>query len=106
MRHKLLFFLFFLLFLLLGHFSKGNTSIDSLFNNLKEINDDSLKVDALIDLSIVFCDSNVDKAVFYARQALNLSNRINYKSGIAKSNLNFGKIFLKPKIINPLLIII
>lgn len=60
---------------------------------LQNTDNDTLRVSLLNDIAIAFSDTNIDRSVYYARQALNLANQINYKEGIALSNMNLADIF-------------
>ena len=47
--------------------------------------DDTAKCNLLIDLSETYHKSNTEKGLYYGNQGLDLSRKLNYKSGIARS---------------------
>ncbi len=82
--------------------AKGSQQeIPELTRKLQNTGIDSLRVMILNQLSLAYCDTNTDRSVFYARQALNLANQINFQEGIARSNINFGYIFTKNRSFQP-----
>ena len=64
--------------------------IDSLLSELPITTEDSNKVNFLIDLSFTYCSINPDKGINYGNQALKLSQKLNWKKGIANSNSKIG----------------
>ncbi|MCF8228697.1 MAG: tetratricopeptide repeat protein [Bacteroidales bacterium] len=69
--------------------------IDMLIKKYKHASEDSSKVLLLNKLALAFSDTNVDISTQYARQGLNLANKINYRYGIALSNRNLAYAFLQ-----------
>jgi signal transduction histidine kinase/DNA-binding response OmpR family regulator len=55
--------------------------------------DDSSKVDALIKLFTKTFGSDVDQAEMYAREALTLSNHLNYVKGMIDSHRSLGEVY-------------
>lgn len=67
-----------------------NRVIDSLLSGLKIAKEDTEKINILNVISDKFTRGKPDSAIFYARQALVLSTRINYQLGEADAYLNIG----------------
>ncbi len=66
--------------------------IDSIKNlpvpaNLK------VKVDRLNEFSYFYCILSTDSSLFYAKKALKLADSIHYQLGLAKSNINIGRVY-------------
>ena len=76
----------------IAHYSwlTAQSSIDSLLNELKTTKEDTIKVNLLNTLSWEYHYSDYDKANEYAQQALQLSNKVNYKKGVATSFYRIG----------------
>ncbi|MCD4772365.1 MAG: tetratricopeptide repeat protein [Bacteroidales bacterium] len=70
-------------------------SVRILLNELQHPQNDSSQVDILNKISLNYLNSNMKESLIFARNALNLSNIIDYKSGIAKANCNLGNIFFE-----------
>lgn len=68
-----------------------NTSIEKLENSLMGMLDGKEKVDALLSLCDSVKEKEPKKLNFYAGQALDISQKINYKLGIAKSHKFIGQ---------------
>lgn len=66
--------------------------IDSL-NAIIEHGNDSLKIDALNELSILFCESDLLRAEMNARNAIALSKKTGSKSLLARSMLRLGSVY-------------
>lgn len=64
--------------------------IDSLQKVVSANNGDSLQVKALIELSKQFASSDLDKSIEYAKSAVTLSEKINFKKGRAESLKRVG----------------
>ncbi|PCH99178.1 MAG: hypothetical protein COB85_00525 [Bacteroidetes bacterium] len=69
--------------------------IDSLESSLLQSNEDSNKVSIQFQLYSFYKRSNLDKALDNANESLQLSRKLNYKKGIAKSLGNIGSIKYK-----------
>ena len=69
-----------------------NSYIDSLTTIATKSNNDTSKVDALINLAAKLMHSEPDKADQYATEALSVSKNINYKKGEANANAKLGNI--------------
>ncbi len=61
------------------------TRADSLLNDIKNLDDDSLKVSQYLDLGLEFLGSDIKKAIYYLDEAISLGQKINYKTGLAKA---------------------
>ena len=70
--------------------TQGQERIDSLLTELPTSNDDSNKVNILIDLSFNYNSIDPDEGIKYGRQALGLSEKLNWKKGIADANRTIG----------------
>src|SRR3990172_5624082 len=67
-----------------------NPAIDSLQKSLLTAKEDTNKVKLLNDISKFYLYYLPPKATRYADEALALSNKLNFKNGIAESYLNLG----------------
>ena len=65
--------------------AQNQNTIDSLFNILKETEEDTIKVNILINLAWNLSGSNPDTSLILANEALTLSEKIRSKKHIAKS---------------------
>ncbi|MES2285198.1 MAG: tetratricopeptide repeat protein [Bacteroidota bacterium] len=68
--------------------------IDSLQNLVATTNQDTTKISAWIELSILYQDNNSDTAFAYVQQAFDLSVKINHKNSLGKSHNKFGDLYL------------
>jgi tetratricopeptide (TPR) repeat protein len=98
---KNIFLSFFFVAMVSIGFSHDKKSIEVLFQKFNQSGIDSSRVLILNEMALAFCDTNLAISKQYARQALNLANKIKYRPGIALSNKNFGFIFLKSKSYQP-----
>ena len=74
--------------------SQYQLKIDSLTNVLKTLKEDTSKVNAQNELCRqVYQKGEYEQAIKYVTDALQLSKKINFKEGEAKSYLNIGNIF-------------
>ena len=90
------FFCLLFLFILSFSYSQNTHKIDSLLICLKKTQADSSKVNCLNELSIAYRTiSNYDTALYYATAALQLSQQLAFKRGIAKANNRIGNIYLE-----------
>ncbi len=71
-------------------FSQNPSKIDVLLQALEVVNEDTNKVNILVQLSEQYRLLNIETAMKYDRQALKLSQKINYKLGMAISLNNIG----------------
>jgi two-component system, NarL family, sensor histidine kinase UhpB len=72
-------------------FSYGqNTKIDSMLQVLKISKEDTAKVNTLNRLATELMSYSPDTAIYFTEQAKALSIKLNYKMGIATSNLQIG----------------
>lgn len=78
-------FSFLIIFLILSKFTFGTTNIDSLKTALQTTTHDTLKVKTLIALWEATAYSNMDEAMHYSHEALNLSLKSNDTRGLAES---------------------
>lgn len=82
---------YFIGFLLLNNICYAQQStIDSLSVLIEQSEEDSTKVQIMLDLSKLYFVSDPNKAISISEQAKALSESINYKSGVAYSNKNIG----------------
>jgi len=88
-------------FTIFSIYSSDQDSINILINKLQQSKHDSSQVNLLNKISLNYSDNDLQNSLKYARQALNLSNKINYKPGIAKANCNLGNIFNEQKKYQP-----
>lgn len=87
MKKIFLTLLFSLFFCLLN---AQQAKIDSLFSEYSKTSIDTIKVNLLLKLYVEYSNFNAAKGIGSLRDALELSNRINYKKGICKSNTFLG----------------
>ncbi len=85
--------IFVFLIIFISSISLHATDIKSLFKELNECKQDSDKVSVLIKLSNYYEVHNTDSALLMAQKALDLSNSINYTSGIIASTQKIGIIY-------------
>ena len=87
-------YLIFLLTLINSHLSlaqkQGQTKIDSLLQELPKAKDDTNKVNLLVNLSYGYYAINPDEGIKYGLQGILLSEKIQWKKGIALSSKNLG----------------
>ena len=84
-------FLFFIL-IFSAAFSQSS-KIDSLNKVVAGTGPDSAKVDALYLLCREYLNESLDTSLLYAKHELFLSEKINYRKGMAFANKNFGTIY-------------
>ena len=82
---KLLFF-----FLLLSNFSYSQAPPDSLFSIVSSSSSDTLKINALLQLSGYYNDSNPNKGIEYLNQAYQIAKKTDAKEFIAKVTNQLG----------------
>lgn len=70
--------------------SRAQNEIDSLTKLIQTHGEDTVKVLAYIELSQITRGNQPEKAMEYARKALDLSKKLKYKKGIGFSNLRLG----------------
>ena len=81
----------FLLVLAWGNtFAKNLEKKDSLLQIIQTTKQDTIKVDALNRLFLIYEFSDTVIALEYLKKALILSEKINYKEGIALTKIRFG----------------
>lgn len=79
------------LLLALLSFSLINNSLaqipksDSLLNVLSKLEEDSVKVNAYLDLGLELMSSDANQSIAYLDDAIKLASKINYKKGLAKA---------------------
>ena len=71
--------------------------IDSMQNQLPKLQEDSNKVNLLLNLGNAYFSVNPGEGIRQDKQAADLSKKINWKRGIAQSNYSIGNILLKWK---------
>jgi len=67
-------------------------NLDSIYIQVNALPNDTLKVLELNDLSFKYIDNQIDTAFLLGQSALNLSERLNYEYGIAKSLFLLGRV--------------
>jgi len=88
---KLRLCLFSLLFLMSQFVFCQQETIDSLRQRLKSANlSDTVKIDVLNRLGVVYLNSQPDSALVFANEAMNLSKDIGYQRGMAEANTSLG----------------
>jgi tetratricopeptide (TPR) repeat protein len=75
-------------------YSSNRSKVDSLLQVLGTKGEDTSKVNLLIKLSSYYNKRNPDSALVLARQATELSKKLNFKIGIASGNLMQAESFL------------
>lgn len=70
---------------------KGHSSLEQLENRLSSLPDGKEKVDALLEFCDLVKETDIKKLHSFSLQALELSQKINYKLGIAKSHKYIGQ---------------
>ncbi len=80
------------IFLLLAFscFRSESQNTDSLFAVLKIAKKDNAKVDLLNQISTATKRLNLDTSIYFSREALTLSTKLDYQKGIADARLNYG----------------
>ncbi|MES2590245.1 MAG: tetratricopeptide repeat protein [Bacteroidota bacterium] len=73
--------------------AQNNFEIDSLQKFINTTTIDTVKADALYNLSKKFQTYNLDTALTYGQKGLALSIKLNYQQGIGKANNNVGDIY-------------
>lgn len=91
-------FLILLLFSVLSSFSQAK--IDSLKKVLKTQTEDTVRVNTLNKISNEVVSSNQSEAEQFARKALRLARKLNYRKGIAAAYHNIGNTFYYRNIID------
>src|SRR5688572_15938557 len=83
-----------LLVLLLPHFTTAQSllhaSRDSLITALDKLGDDTTKVHVYDKLAYVYSIINPDSGLVFAKQALDLANRLKWEKGIAVAHSDLG----------------
>jgi len=67
-----------------------NTQVDSLINVVQSAKDDSLKVDATIELASKYYMTNASEAIRYGNEARDLAEKISYMNGLAYAYKSIG----------------
>lgn len=85
----LLWFWIFPLFMM----GQGKDDAKSLLSDLRKMQDDTLKVNQLHKLGLLYIDSDSSRAFFYNRKALQLAQKLQWQEGIAQSNFHLGAVY-------------
>ena len=96
MKHSPYIKYFFLVFIMHQNFNLDAQNlhvVDSLQNLLITSSNDTVKANALIDLSQQFAEHNSDKAFDYAKQGMALSMTIDNKRSMGKAHNNLGDLY-------------
>ncbi|HEV8082001.1 MAG TPA: tetratricopeptide repeat-containing sensor histidine kinase [Chitinophagaceae bacterium] len=92
MKGYKLFFCVYIIFLSSLCFSQNNY-VDSLRLIVSKSRGDTSKVNNLLQLSKAYISSSSQEAIKYGNEALNLSQKLNYKSGKAYALKNIGMVY-------------
>ena len=79
--------------MMLNFNSSGNNQVDSIHQVLSVYKEDTVKVKAILDLSKSFLSTDPSQGILVAKQAIDLSKKLNYKKGIALAYKNIGIAF-------------
>lgn len=91
---KFLFFLPFVFFIVTACLAQKNKSkTDSLEQIVSLTKNDSVKTDAFIELGKILINDSLELAIKYLNNAKELSEKINYKKGLANSYKQIGNVF-------------
>jgi serine phosphatase RsbU (regulator of sigma subunit)/uncharacterized protein HemY len=90
---KLISLLFVVSFFCLKVHSQENTKIDSLQNLLINHRDDTVKVNLFLELAYLYNHKNIEEVLINATKALELSSKLNFEIGKAKSFLHIGNYY-------------
>lgn len=94
LKYTNLFFLFIVLILIsLESFSQNKSKEDSLLFELAESKNDSDKVFVLLDIAKYYSKTDIVRTEGFTKQALRLSEELNYELGEAKANYYLANIF-------------
>jgi hypothetical protein len=69
---------------------QGQDFIDSVLIEISKAKEDTLKVNQLNEIAATYQAIDLTKTLSYANQALQLSNKINWRDGAANSYKNLG----------------
>ncbi len=83
------------IFFIIDNLSAQKEKIDSLQNLLKTDNQDTLRAKTLVELALQFRNSEIAKGKQYAKEALFLSKKLNYKNGLAGSYGVLGLLYYR-----------
>jgi signal transduction histidine kinase len=72
----------------------GQAFIDSVLIEISKTQEDTLKVNQLNEIAATYQAIDLIKTLSYANQALQLSNNINWKDGVANSYKNIGNYYI------------
>lgn len=91
MKNILKYHLFiFIAFLCFRSIAQENVLVDSLYNELKTTKENISKADLLNRLAKETKRENPDTSVYFSKQALALSEKLNYEKGVADARLNYA----------------
>lgn len=71
----------------------GQDLIDSLIRELPHTNSDSTAVKLYLRISDVYIDVDLNKALLFADSAAWLADKLKWKEGVAKSQVNYGNVY-------------
>jgi len=86
-------FLSLLLFISNSHLSCGQTDTKELESKLRIMNDDTAKVNTLINLGENYCSIKNDKALMFLQEAFTIATAEKYESGIGRSLMWQGRVY-------------
>jgi len=70
-----------------------NPRIDSLKLILNQTNEDTLKVNILLDLSNSYTVSDSTEAIRFANEAIDLGNRLDFQKGVGYAHKSIGMVY-------------
>ena len=91
---KLSYFFFFIILFTNNIVSSQTAIIDSIINNLESMPEDTMKVGALLKLSKLFQNMDMEQSIKYGKEAILLSKKINHKNAEIKSYYMLSSGFL------------
>lgn len=91
---KLYFLIIILPFISIAQKLEGQKLIDSLLVELPKMKEDTKKADLINNLAYAYFDINADKHLKYAKEGLELSQKLNYSFGVLEANRNLGVYYL------------
>ncbi len=82
--------LLFLLICLLGNFCQGQSSLDSLRDELKNLPDDSVKAQLFLDIGFESFRMSKDSFLYYTDKGIELAKEFDYHKGVSEGYSNKG----------------
>lgn len=76
-----------------GFCQNENAVLDSLLNELKTAKEDTIKVDILDNIIWEYLSSDLDKALKYANEELELAKKLKFQKGISSGLTSLGNVY-------------